>query len=154
MQRNIGNFTTLLKPHNIINIGTHLKGIETSFHLKGTEISFQIVPLLLKSFHLWANYTTFKGLRKGTRSSSLVDLKPNKKSQLSLSLASARNHCSIPDAKVKKRAGQKHAKMNQMNFSRPYLIAQSTVMINQSHWWLDGGEATPVILWIFGYKHV
>jgi hypothetical protein len=27
--KNIGNFTTLLKLHNI---GTHLKGIETSFH--------------------------------------------------------------------------------------------------------------------------
>jgi hypothetical protein len=35
--KNIGNFTTLLKPHNI---GIHLKGIETSF---------QVVPLLLKS---------------------------------------------------------------------------------------------------------
>jgi hypothetical protein len=33
MQKNIGNFTTLLKPYNI---GTHLKGIETSF---------QVVPL-------------------------------------------------------------------------------------------------------------
>jgi hypothetical protein len=33
MQKNIGNFTTLLKSHNI---GTHLKGIETSF---------QVVPL-------------------------------------------------------------------------------------------------------------
>jgi hypothetical protein len=35
--KNIGNFTTLLKPHNI---GIHLKGIETSF---------QVVPLFLKS---------------------------------------------------------------------------------------------------------
>jgi hypothetical protein len=35
--KNIGYFTTLLKPHNI---GTHLKGIETSF---------QVVPLFLKS---------------------------------------------------------------------------------------------------------
>jgi hypothetical protein len=32
--KNIGNFATLLKPHNI---GTHLKSIETSF---------QVVPLL------------------------------------------------------------------------------------------------------------
>jgi hypothetical protein len=29
-KKNIGNFTTLLKPHNI---GIHLKGIETSFFL-------------------------------------------------------------------------------------------------------------------------
>jgi hypothetical protein len=40
----IGNFTTLLKPHNI---GTHLKGIETSF---------QVVSLFLKSLHFWASY--------------------------------------------------------------------------------------------------
>jgi hypothetical protein len=46
--KNIGNFTTLLKPHN--NIGTHLKGIETSF---------QVVPLFLKSFHFWMSYITF-----------------------------------------------------------------------------------------------
>jgi hypothetical protein len=45
--KNIGNFTTLLKPHNI---GTHLKGIETSFH---------VVPLFLKSFHFWVSYITF-----------------------------------------------------------------------------------------------
>jgi hypothetical protein len=44
--KNIGNFTTLLKPHNI---GTHLKGIETSF---------QVVPLFLKSFHFWVSYIT------------------------------------------------------------------------------------------------
>jgi hypothetical protein len=42
--KNIGKFTTLLKPHNI---GTHLKGIETSF---------QVVPLFLKSFLFWASY--------------------------------------------------------------------------------------------------
>jgi hypothetical protein len=42
--KNIVNFTTLLKPHNI---GTHLKGIDTSF---------QVVPLFLKSFHFWASY--------------------------------------------------------------------------------------------------
>jgi hypothetical protein len=41
--KNIGNFTTLLKPHKI---GTHLKGIETSF---------QVVPLYLKSFHVWVS---------------------------------------------------------------------------------------------------
>jgi hypothetical protein len=46
MQKNIGNFTTPLKPHNI---GTHLKGIETSF---------QVVPFL-KSFHLRVSYITF-----------------------------------------------------------------------------------------------
>jgi hypothetical protein len=38
---------TLLKPHNI---GTHLKGIETSF---------QVVALFFKSFHTWASYITF-----------------------------------------------------------------------------------------------
>jgi hypothetical protein len=43
----IGNFTTLLKPHNN---GTHLKGIKTSF---------QVVPLLFISFHFWASYITF-----------------------------------------------------------------------------------------------
>jgi hypothetical protein len=46
MQKNIGNFTTLLKPHNI---GTHLKGI---------EISFQVVPLFFKSFHFRVSYIT------------------------------------------------------------------------------------------------
>jgi hypothetical protein len=45
--KTIGNLTTLLKPHNI---GPHLKGIETSF---------QVVPVFLKSFHLWASYITF-----------------------------------------------------------------------------------------------
>jgi hypothetical protein len=40
-------FFKLLKPHNI---GTHLKGIETSF---------QVVLLFLKSFHFWVNYITF-----------------------------------------------------------------------------------------------
>jgi hypothetical protein len=44
---NIGNFTTLLKPHNI---GTHLKGIETSF---------QVVPLVLKFIHVWVSCITF-----------------------------------------------------------------------------------------------
>jgi hypothetical protein len=47
MPQNIGNFTTLLKPHNI---GTHLKGIETSF---------QMAPLFLKSLHFWVSYITF-----------------------------------------------------------------------------------------------
>jgi hypothetical protein len=52
--KNIGNFTTLLKPHNI---GTHLKGIETSF---------QVVPLFLKSFHFWVShrYITFLNFLK------------------------------------------------------------------------------------------
>jgi hypothetical protein len=45
--KNIGNFTTILKPHNI---GTHLKGIETSF---------QVVPLFVESFHFWVSYITF-----------------------------------------------------------------------------------------------
>jgi hypothetical protein len=45
--KNIGNFTTLLKPHNI---GTNLKGIETSF---------QVIPLFLKSSHFWLSYITF-----------------------------------------------------------------------------------------------
>jgi hypothetical protein len=49
---NIGNFTTLLKPHNI---GAHLKGIETSF---------QLVPLFLKSFHFWVSYITVWNFRK------------------------------------------------------------------------------------------
>jgi hypothetical protein len=44
--KNIGNFTTLLKPYNI---GTHLKGIETSF---------QVVPLFLKSIHFWVSCIT------------------------------------------------------------------------------------------------
>jgi hypothetical protein len=39
--KNIGNFTTLLKPHNI---GTHLKGIETSFQV--VPLFFEILPLL------------------------------------------------------------------------------------------------------------
>jgi hypothetical protein len=43
--KNIGNLTTLLKPHNI---GTHLEGIETSFQV-----------VLWKSFHVWASYITF-----------------------------------------------------------------------------------------------
>jgi hypothetical protein len=43
----IGNFATLLKPHNI---GTHLNGIETSF---------QVVPLFLKSIKFWVSYFTF-----------------------------------------------------------------------------------------------
>jgi hypothetical protein len=45
--KNIGNLFTLLKSHNI---GTHLKGIETTF---------QVVPLFLKSFHFRASYITF-----------------------------------------------------------------------------------------------
>jgi hypothetical protein len=49
---NIGNFTTLLKPHNI---GIHLKGMETSF---------QVVPLFFKSFHVWVNYITFGNFLK------------------------------------------------------------------------------------------
>jgi hypothetical protein len=47
MQKNIGNLTTLLEPHNI---GTHLKGIETSF---------QVVPLFLRSVHVRVSYITF-----------------------------------------------------------------------------------------------
>jgi hypothetical protein len=49
---NFTNFTTLLKPYNI---GTHLKGIETSF---------QVVSLFLKSFHFWVNYFTFLNFLK------------------------------------------------------------------------------------------
>jgi hypothetical protein len=45
--KNIGNFTTLLKPHNI---GTHWKGIETSF---------QAVLLFLIFFLFWVSYITF-----------------------------------------------------------------------------------------------
>jgi hypothetical protein len=43
--KNIGNITTPLKPHNV---GTHLKGIETSFH---------VVPLFLKCFHFSVSYS-------------------------------------------------------------------------------------------------
>jgi hypothetical protein len=50
--KNIGNFTTLWKPHNI---GTHLKGIVTIF---------QMVPLFFKSFHFWVSYNTFWNLLK------------------------------------------------------------------------------------------
>jgi hypothetical protein len=50
--KNICNFMTLLKPHNI---GTHLKGIESSF---------QVVPLFFKSFHFWASYITFRNFLK------------------------------------------------------------------------------------------
>jgi uncharacterized membrane protein len=45
--KNIGHFMTPLILHNI---GTHLKGIETSF---------QVVTLFLKSFHFWVSYITF-----------------------------------------------------------------------------------------------
>jgi hypothetical protein len=45
--KNIGNFTTLLKPRNI---GTHLKRIETSF---------QVVPLFMECFYFWVSYITF-----------------------------------------------------------------------------------------------
>jgi hypothetical protein len=45
--KNIGNFSTLLEPHNI---GTRLKGIETNF---------QVVPLFLKSFHFLVSCITF-----------------------------------------------------------------------------------------------
>jgi hypothetical protein len=45
--KNIVNFTTRLTPHNI---GTHLKGIETSF---------QVVSLFLKSFHFWGELYHF-----------------------------------------------------------------------------------------------
>jgi hypothetical protein len=43
---------TLLKAHNI---GTHLKGIETSF---------PVVPLFLKSIHFWVSYITFSNFLK------------------------------------------------------------------------------------------
>jgi hypothetical protein len=45
-------YTTLLKPHNI---GTHFKGIETSF---------QVVPLFVKFFHFWVSYITFLNFLK------------------------------------------------------------------------------------------
>jgi hypothetical protein len=51
-EKDVGNMTTLLKPHNI---GTHLKGIETSF---------QVVPLFFKSFHFWVSYITFGNILK------------------------------------------------------------------------------------------
>jgi hypothetical protein len=43
--KNIGNFTTLLKPHNI---GTHLKGIETSFLVVPLFLTFGRVISLLE----------------------------------------------------------------------------------------------------------
>jgi hypothetical protein len=51
MQKNICNFTTPLKPHNI---GTHLKSIETSF---------QVVPLYLKSVLPLLGELVFKGFK-------------------------------------------------------------------------------------------
>jgi hypothetical protein len=45
--KNIGNFTTWLKPHNI---GTHLKGIET-IKLSGRTNIFEILPLLGELYH-------------------------------------------------------------------------------------------------------
>jgi hypothetical protein len=53
--KTIGNFTTPFKSHNI---GTHLKGIETSF---------QVLLLFLKSFHFWVSYITFCNFLKITR---------------------------------------------------------------------------------------
>jgi hypothetical protein len=52
--KNIGNFTTLLKPHNT---GTHLKGIETSF---------QVVPWFVKSIHFWVSCITFSNISQNT----------------------------------------------------------------------------------------
>jgi hypothetical protein len=52
--KNIGNLTTLFTC-TLHNIGTHLKGIETSF---------QVVPLFWKSFHFWVSYITFWNLLK------------------------------------------------------------------------------------------
>jgi hypothetical protein len=49
--KNIGNFTTPLKPHNI---GTHLKDIETSV---------QVVLLFMKSFHFWVSYILYNFLK-------------------------------------------------------------------------------------------
>jgi hypothetical protein len=43
-----------LKPHNIV-IGTHLKGIETSF---------QVVLLFLISFYFWVSYITLWNFQK------------------------------------------------------------------------------------------
>jgi hypothetical protein len=45
--KNIGNLTTLLKPRNI---GTHLKGIETSFQVVPL---IEILPLLAELYHFW-----------------------------------------------------------------------------------------------------
>jgi hypothetical protein len=70
--KHIGNFMTLLKPHNI---GMLLKGIETSF---------QVVPLFLKSFHFWGSFinfcnflkipSVFKGLKKFSRTFSATKM--------------------------------------------------------------------------------
>jgi hypothetical protein len=48
--KNIDNFKTLLKPHNV---GTRLKCIETSF---------QVVPLFLTSFRFWV-ISSFESLQ-------------------------------------------------------------------------------------------
>jgi hypothetical protein len=63
MQKNIGNFTTLLKSHNI---GIHLKGIETSF---------QMVPLFLKSFNFLCELYHFLKFSQNTFTRSLKDNK-------------------------------------------------------------------------------
>jgi hypothetical protein len=47
--KNIGHFTTLLNPHNI---GTHLKGIDTSFQV------------VYQSFHFWVSHITFGNFLK------------------------------------------------------------------------------------------
>jgi hypothetical protein len=49
MPKNIGNFMTLLRPHNI---GTHLKGIETSI---------QVVPLFFKYFYFSKYLRSLRG---------------------------------------------------------------------------------------------
>jgi hypothetical protein len=59
---NIGNFTTLLKSHNI---GTHLKGIETSF---------QVAPLFFKSSHFWVSYNHFLKFSQNTFSLYRVNI--------------------------------------------------------------------------------
>jgi hypothetical protein len=46
--KNIGNFTTLLKPHNI---GTHLKGIVTSFQVIPLFLKYNVLPLLGELYH-------------------------------------------------------------------------------------------------------
>jgi hypothetical protein len=59
--KNIGNFTTLSKPHNI---GTHLKVIETSFqlirplHCAETFTPCIFIPILGTSFFalIWAHF--------------------------------------------------------------------------------------------------
>jgi hypothetical protein len=58
--KNIGNFTTLLKPHNI---GTHLTMFERFWDkLSGGTIIFEILPLLGELYHFLKFFQNTFGL--------------------------------------------------------------------------------------------